>query len=288
MSFLTARTIFAIAIAWFLQTSDARSNSNCPLGASMNIVAHEDDDTLFLSPDLLHDIQDHRCVRTVFVTAGDANLGPGYAEDRMIGARAAYASMAGVPSDWSTSSIVVSGRHLLLYTLNGDPQITLVFLALPDGQFFGGGFAHNKHQSLRKLVAGKIPAITSIDGSETYTLDELKATLLELISEYQPDQLRAQDYRKYVLDHSDHHAVANLVLAVEPQIIVPHVFTAYRDYVTLLHLQNLSSDDRASKVRAFQSYVATDSQIRCYTCFWNPYHAWLRRQYAIRSEHRPQ
>ncbi|MFZ1905963.1 MAG: hypothetical protein WAU56_11300 [Steroidobacteraceae bacterium] len=33
-----------------------------------------------------------------------------------------------------------------------------------------------------KLVAGKIPAITSIDGSATDTLDEFKVTLLELIS----------------------------------------------------------------------------------------------------------
>src|SRR5215475_11483965 len=41
-------------------------------GRSMNIVAHEDDDLLFLSPDLIHDIQSGRCVRTIFVTAGDA------------------------------------------------------------------------------------------------------------------------------------------------------------------------------------------------------------------------
>src|SRR5262245_28199466 len=39
-------------------------------GASaMYVVAHEDDDLLFLSPDLLHDIQSGACVTTVFVTA---------------------------------------------------------------------------------------------------------------------------------------------------------------------------------------------------------------------------
>jgi hypothetical protein len=48
----------------------------CNNGASMNIVAHEDDDILFLSPDLVHDIRHGRCVRTVFVTAGDAGKRP--------------------------------------------------------------------------------------------------------------------------------------------------------------------------------------------------------------------
>ena len=35
----------------------AAAQPQCNSGASMNIVAHEDDDLLFLSPDLLHDIK---------------------------------------------------------------------------------------------------------------------------------------------------------------------------------------------------------------------------------------
>ena len=37
----------------------------------MQIVAHPDDDLLFQSPDLLHDVVGGKCVRTVFVTAGE-------------------------------------------------------------------------------------------------------------------------------------------------------------------------------------------------------------------------
>ena len=38
----------------------------------MQIVAHEDDDLLFMNPDLEHAIDAGSCVRTIYVTAGDA------------------------------------------------------------------------------------------------------------------------------------------------------------------------------------------------------------------------
>src|ERR1700694_2302046 len=50
----------------------ANTTVSATSGTTLNIVAHEDDDLLFLSPDLLHAIQAGRAVRTVFVTAGDS------------------------------------------------------------------------------------------------------------------------------------------------------------------------------------------------------------------------
>ena len=55
-----------------LAAAEARPR-RCSAGKTMNIVAHEDDDLLFLSPALLRDVRRGRCVRTVFVTAGDAS-----------------------------------------------------------------------------------------------------------------------------------------------------------------------------------------------------------------------
>ncbi len=40
------------------------------IGGALTIVAHPDDDLLFLNPDILRDIEAGRCARTVFVTAG--------------------------------------------------------------------------------------------------------------------------------------------------------------------------------------------------------------------------
>ena len=47
-------------------TKNALAAAGCPQGTTLNIVAHQDDDLLFLSPDLLHNIQAGRCVRTVY------------------------------------------------------------------------------------------------------------------------------------------------------------------------------------------------------------------------------
>ena len=77
----------AVAVAQFgvLAPSGEAETFSCPQGAVLDIVAHEDDDLLFLSPDVLHDIAAGRCVQTVFVTAGDANLGMGYAMPAGVG-----------------------------------------------------------------------------------------------------------------------------------------------------------------------------------------------------------
>ena len=110
----------------------------CHDGA-MQIVAHEDDDLLFLSPDLLHDVQSGRCVRTVVVTAGDAARGTAYWQARESGSRAAYARMAGVPDVWTTTDAGVAGHPIPLLTLAGDPRVSLAFMRLPDGNRRGTG-----------------------------------------------------------------------------------------------------------------------------------------------------
>src|SRR5262245_24302675 len=76
-------------------SAPAGADPACPAGRTLTIVAHEDDDLLFTSPDLLAAIQAGRCVRTIFVTAGDAGAASWYWSGREDGARAAYAQMIG-------------------------------------------------------------------------------------------------------------------------------------------------------------------------------------------------
>src|ERR1044072_981144 len=97
------------------------------------VVAHEGDSLLFQSPALLQGSQSGHCVRSVFVTAGDAGEGQSYWGARERGAEAAYAQMAGVANQWSESTIVANGHPLVPKTLPGAPAISLAFLRLPDG-----------------------------------------------------------------------------------------------------------------------------------------------------------
>ena len=61
----------------------------------LSIVAHEDDDLLFQSPELIESLRSGRPCLTVFVTAGEANgdavSREHYAAAREAGIRAAYA-----------------------------------------------------------------------------------------------------------------------------------------------------------------------------------------------------
>src|SRR5689334_18853342 len=79
--------------------------------SSMNVVAHEDDDLLFIYPPTSQDATRGRCLTTVYLTAGDDGRGASYWHRREAGAMAAYAQMAGVTDAWTTTELqTASGR----------------------------------------------------------------------------------------------------------------------------------------------------------------------------------
>ena len=115
-----------------VEASSSAPPSGCARGRTLNIVAHEDDDLLFLSPDLIRDIRGGKCVRTIFLTAGDAadNVGGNafqrkrYWLARERGNRAAYALMAGVRNSWKESHVQVNGHRIVMFTLAANPKIS--------------------------------------------------------------------------------------------------------------------------------------------------------------------
>ena len=254
----------------------------------MNVVAHEDDDLLFLSPDLLHDVQSSRCVRTVFVTAGDADRGVDYWIGREAGVRAAYARMAGVANQWSTSDAGVSGHPIPLLTLAGQPTVSVAFMRLPDGIQDGSGSPGNNFESLQKLWQGSIAQIRAVDGSSGYSKSALTATLTTLMDALQPETIRTQDYTIGFggNDHSDHVAAALFARQAHLAYTTPHVFIGYQDYVTNSLAQNVFDPDLTAKTNAVNAYLAFDEG-PCGNppnCGSNDYAAWLKRQYRAGSE----
>src|SRR5215208_1332751 len=136
--------------------STAHADAACPAGATMNIVAHPDDDLIFQSPDLLHDVKAGKCVRTVYVTAGergDTDL----MLTREAGIKAAYANMAGVANSWTTADAGISGHPMPLFTLGGAPTVSLVFMRLPEG--FWGDDGTIRDETLKNLWQGSVSQI---------------------------------------------------------------------------------------------------------------------------------
>ena len=257
-------------------------------GGAMQIVAHEDDDLLFQSPDVLHDIQAGRCVRTVYVTAGDAAKGESYWRSREAGSQAAYAQMVGVANSWTASKATVSGRTILVQTLTGAPNVSLAFMRLPDGNRRGTGMISHHHESLMRLWEGSIRSISAIDGSASYTDASLRDTLTELMVDFQPTTVRTQDWTATFGqgDNADHIAAALYVRAAHQNYGSAHTLLGYGGYPTWTRLPNVNGEDSTAKQAAFDTYVTHDTQL----CMkpWCPddlvYSLRLVRQYLTASE----
>jgi LmbE family N-acetylglucosaminyl deacetylase len=252
---------------------------------TLNIVAHEDDDLLFLSPDLLHDIQSGRQVRTIYMTSGDAGRDTNYWKNRQVGEMAAYAQMSGVANAWNQTDAGIAEHPIPVYTLAQYPSVSIAFMHLPDGNGDGAGFPSDRQESLQKLWQGKISTIHTVDGSSSYTKESLISTLTALMVSFQPDHIRTQDYvGKYGDgDHSDHHTVAYLVQAAQHQYTNAHILIAYKDYGTASLPENVTGADLVAKQNAFYAYGQYNWAV-CHSassCTGTTYAKWLGRQYTV-------
>ncbi len=138
-------SLFALWLSMLLPLVGAQAQVARP---QMQIVAHEDDDILFMNPDLENNFQVGVGMITVYLTAGEANGAPGMCRDtfataRQHGIQAAYARMASrgrirpIPNVWTRELIVpdigVPWPHTVeRYTLAGLPRIQLIFMNIRD------------------------------------------------------------------------------------------------------------------------------------------------------------
>jgi LmbE family N-acetylglucosaminyl deacetylase len=261
---------------------------SCARNLSLNVAAHQDDDLLFMNPDIQQDIDSGRCVLTTFFSAGDAGQGSAYWQGREAGSRAAYAEMAGVPDEWDQRTVTIAGQALVYDELAGRPDIALIFLRLPDGDG-GTGYPSTGNESLQKLWTGSITTIHSVDGNTSYTKAGLTNTLTEIMHTFQPDIIRTHDYIGTYGDgdHSDHHSTGYFVLAAHKRYFsTPHQASAYLAYSIANLAANLTDAERDRKLAAFLAYAPHDEKV-CQTaedCLAGGYGARFSRRYTSGSE----
>src|SRR3954469_18809283 len=106
-----------------------------PRSHDLVIVAHQDDDLLFMQPDLWNAIHRRQPVTVVYVTAGDAGHGVAYAASRTIAAKAAYGQVSR-SQDWHCGWIELAGHAAQRCDLPAG-NVALMFLGYPDGGVFG-------------------------------------------------------------------------------------------------------------------------------------------------------
>ncbi len=259
------------------------------VSSAMYIVAHQDDSLLFQSPSLLQNIQSNGYVCTVHLTAGDNGFGESYWGDREAGMEAAYAQMAGVADSWTASTLTIGSHQIVLDTLTAQPNITLVFMRLPDGNNGDGtGTAMYDYQSLMQLWQDTESTITAVDGSTSYDLQDLIDTLAAMMNSFQPQLIATQDFVNTFGDgdHMDHYATAYLAQSAHELFTLPHNFVGYEGYPVGSLAANVSGGLLFTKQAVFYTYGGFDD-LTCSSaasCSSTPYAAWLERQYTVGSE----
>ena len=239
-----------------LVVPSAASGAPCTTTVAQ-IVAHQDDDLLFMNPDVLTDIAAGSCAVTVFLTAGDDGRDAEYWQGRETGSQVAYNTMLGLAAAtaWQPGTASYAG-HTVSTAKSSDGRVTEIYLRLPDGGMYGEGYTATGRQSMALLWENAIPQISAVGSGGTYTRQGLIDTLSAIVTAHAPSSVRVQDARAGQYDHSDHTIGARFALAAVENFT--GTVSSYRGYSAQTEPANVSGAALAAKTAAVQAYAAHD------------------------------
>jgi len=256
-----------------------------PLSAApdLTIVAHQDDDLLFMQPDLIELAEARGGLTNVYVTAGNGSGGTERADRRYRGLREAYAEAAGVESVWACGWIDLAGNVAQHCRLD-EANISLVFLGYPDG-----GIEGQLDRSLLRLWSGAIDGADSVaERSTRYDQAELIATVAEVIRQTRPATIRTLDFgATHGRDHSDHMLAGAITLLGAGEAAFTGQLRSFRGYATEGEPETLIEPLYARSENILAHYTACVSDCAPHTCgsacdVIPPEHeTWLHRRYAL-------
>lgn len=276
-------TATTLAAAW---GPPAFADTDAAPPSVLAVLAHPDDDLLFLEPDLK---QDYGLPSTsVYVTGGDATNhgGPNkefpdpcaYSASRFNGLRAAHSRGVANPT-WTIAAVTVNGHVIEEDTLDQRPTTKLVFLRLHeagDGHFSSGA---NGFQNIYDLFQFPKPGFRewslgtdAFDGDcdprwakQYYTHDDLLKTFGALMARYQASTVLSLDPNVGYdfVQNIDHIGVARFVGAASQTWHGPggkgHLLLRdYRAYTIRIDPGNLDAATSADKQQEFLAYVGAD------------------------------
>jgi hypothetical protein len=259
----------------------------------MQFVAHEDDDTLFMNPDIQNFLGAGYGTVTVVLTAGEASgtvsvSSPGctapapyepqavFAGNREEGMRSAYSSMAGLPNSWTRAVYSIAGTPVEIDALDGAAQVQLVFLNIPEEGDSDYAFAASCGGPLLCLYndgAGALafPTIVPNGGlapAVAYTRASLMQTLSGLVSMYQPSVVRMLDPQPYehylagdtyevTYDNLDHRAAGRFADEALAAYTGNYAAQYYKGYSIQNHQPDLDPSEYVRKTDVFFNYMSS-------------------------------
>lgn len=256
------------------------------------IVAHMDDDLLFMNPDLQNAIQAGACLTVLYLTASERDEGASYMLERERAVRAAHAHMAGLPDQWEADQIRIAGHTLARQRLRGRPGLQLIHMRLQD-PWLGHGWGSLTPLSRAETIPGQM-AETLGEFREQYDRAALVDTLAALIQAYQPSTIRHLDdtstipytalcWRCAGHSHPDHIASARLTREAIQRLPGSYTAIGYIDYPAQERAANLTAAAAAAKTDTFLRYAWLDRRYcaQGHDCRqpYGPTAAWVARSY---------
>jgi LmbE family N-acetylglucosaminyl deacetylase len=259
----------------------ARDGEVLAPSARLVVVAHPDDDLIFMARELTNWISAGESLTTVYVTAGQGRAGLGVAGARVRGVLAAYGAMAR-QQRWSCGVLML--RDLPFFSCrHARAPITLLFLSLPDG-----GKRGELAGSLRSLWWGDVPAVTTV-AHQPARVDraQLLEVLEEVVRQTSPREVHTLDFAAgHGRDHSDHLVSAAATALALLRAGGERTLWGHRGYNVVSEPANRGERALAAGARALGFYRAcVDDCGRCGVrpcATIDPAHAqWMRRRYVL-------
>ncbi|WP_323047615.1 PIG-L family deacetylase [Paraburkholderia sp.] len=200
--------IACAALLFFALLPGSARAASCSAGTLVTVVAHLDDDLLFVDPAITERLDAGWCITTVHLIGGANGANFAYVLTRERASRLAYARMAGVPDEWIETNIQIAGKLVHQMVLKAKPQVRLLELRLPGGAVRGGRVPLGLLWEQRATVT-TYPM--NADGSVRvqYDRDSLSATLKAILAEASEIYTLNPDTVPF-LEHPDHIYAARI------------------------------------------------------------------------------
>lgn len=269
----------ALAPCKALAAETAR-NADCRAGTLVTVVAHLDDDLLFVDPGITDRMQAGWCIVTVHLIGGANSSGFDYVLTRERAIRQTYARMAGVPNAWTPSTVTIAGKPVFRMTLDAAPRIELLEMRLPGGQVRGGrvplGLLWDEGETIVSY-----PMNADGSGATRYDRASLIATLGAILKPATEIFTLNPDTVPF-LEHPDHIYAARITRHVARAFGLAAPIRYHLTYITGALPMNVPADKTQRKRDAAATYFALDGgdTAQLFGEYeWNG--DWVARRYAF-------
>lgn len=260
------------------------SRADCHAGTLVTLVAHLDDDLLFVNPGIAHRLAAGWCIVTVHLIGGANGASFDYVLTRERAIRGAYARMAGVPNRWREATVTLAGSPVHWMTLQAQPRIELVELRLPGGRVRGGSVPLGRLWDEGQTITTY--PIRADGGAARYDRASLVATVGALLERADEIYTLNPDALPFA-EHPDHIYAARIVRFAAHAVGVHAPLRYHLTYVTGMLPANVASDDVQSKRDAAASYFAVDPGVGDLARVFGEYEwngDWIARRYVFSDD----